>query len=412
MPLRGRHGWLGLAAIAAITLGCSAPPAPPYPRWAPEVAAHAPSPDSGNAFDGYVLASREAESAAGELAGYVSFENKHKTELIERLAPAMRRLRRAALKQCDFRIQPVSPADPPSYHSGWRLLKNSMTWQIESAVKRSNYDAAVDLAILESKVGFDIAGGTAADADLGLQMADEARRAIASSLPDLTPGQLSRLTTGMKAAYASMPNFATIAKNESASYLTQVQWVQDHYRAGKLNEIDEYLGPQVRDATTFLAQLKKEDREKRPSYFQGFADEANRFADWAASQGSVPYAKRKKDTELELADYRPWKKYSAALFTTLRPVQARYDATVARTRLLILSSELMRLVKVARAAPKTLDAFSAALVEDPFSGSRFKYRATGMEFFLYSVGANLQDDQGVTDSIFAAPDLTLESSRR
>jgi hypothetical protein len=122
--------------------------------------------------------------------------------------------------------------------------------------------------------------------------------------------------------------------------------------------------------------------------------------------------KRKKDSDIQLAETRPWKRFSAALFTTLKPILSRYDATLARTRLMILTGEIYRQIKVSRSAPKTLEAFSSELTVDPYSGEPFKYRATGMEFYIYSVGLNFQDDRGDTDSIFSSPDLTLETARR
>ncbi|MBC8066349.1 MAG: hypothetical protein H7Y17_16075 [Chlorobia bacterium] len=412
MPRCGSHGWLPLAGCAIALAGCSAPSQPPFPEWAPRANAFAPSPSSGNAFDGYVIAAREAEETAGDYVKYVSFQGKHKRELTSRLAPALRRIRRAAQSSCDFKFVSQPPFASNSNHVGWRLIRISLIWQIEAALAKDDLDTAINLVGLATKFGFDLANGGAADADMGLQFVDEARRAIAPRLPDLSVGQLAKLTASLKDALAVMPKFETIAQNENQNYRQSVQWVQDQYRANDFDAIDKALGNPVRDAIIYLKGVKKEDREQRPAYFDGFAKEADQFANWARSQAALPAVKRKPDKEMPLSDPRPWRRFSAQLFSTLPPILARFDATLARTRLLILTSEIHRQIKIARVAPRTLDAFSPELLTDPYSGATFKYRSTGMEFRLYSVGRNFQDDMGNTDSIYASPDLTLETSRR
>lgn len=412
MPRSGSHGWLPFAGLAILLAGCSAPPPPKFTVWSPPESAFAPSPSSGNAYDGYVIAAREAESAAGDLASYVSFEGKHKRQLIERVAPALKKLREASQLPCNVKFISVAPFETIPNHAGWRLLRYSLMWQLESALTKGDFDTAVNLTVLSTKVGFDLMGGGAADADLGLQFADEARRQIAAYLQDLSQNQLAKLTTGLKRALESMPRFEAIAQNESKNYLESVQWIQDQYEANKFDVIDTNLGSPVRDAITYLKQVHKEDRNKRPAYFEGFADEAGKIIDWQKSQSALPVVKRKPDKEMPLLEERPWRRFSTALFSTLKPILARYDATLARTRLLILTGEIHRQIKAARVAPGSLGGFSPDLTVDPYSGQPFKYRADGMEFFLYSVGSNFQDDQAATDSIFTSPDLTLESARR
>lgn len=412
MPRCGSHGWLTLAGLALAFAGCSAPPPPKFENWGAMEQAYAPSPNSGNAFDGYVIAARDAEVAAGDLASYVSFEGRHKRMLIERLGPAVTKLRRAAALPCNFKFIAKPPFEPDPHHSGWRLLRYSLNWQLEAALTKGDFDTAVNLTILSTKVGFDLAGGGARDADSGLQFVDDSRRAMASHLQDLSPAQLSRLTNGLKTALGSMPAFEKIAQNESRAYLEAIQWIQDQYQSGTFDKIDANLGSAVRDAVTYLKQVRKDDHNKRPAYFQGFADEAAQVVDWHKSQSVLPVVKRKADKEMPLAEERPWRRFSGVLFSTLKPILARYDATLARTRLLILTGEIHRQIKAARVAPASLGAFSPDLTIDPYSGQTFKYRASGMEFYLYSVGMNFQDDQANTDSTFSHPDLTLETSRR
>jgi len=216
----------------------------------------------------------------------------------------------------------------------------------------------------------------------------------------------------MKNAMSALPPFDQVIGNERIQMLQAVQFVQDCYQKDDFAPLDDNLLNEVRDATTFLKQLKKDDRSKRPAYFEDFAHEVDQYCDWARRQSAVPTAKRPdpadKKAGMKLAADRPWRRFSKQFFTTLQPMQDKLDATVARTRLLILSSELMRQARVAGIAPKTLDGFTKELTIDPYVGVPFRYHPAGMDFKIYSAGPNFQDDQGETDSIYTAPDLTLE----
>ncbi len=411
MPRRGSHGWLPLAGLALALAGCSKPPTPIYPKWAESKPAFAPSPASSNAFDSYVFASRESEAAGAGYMGFVSFTSEQKQDLIGKLAPALRKLREGTRNPCEFRFVSYPPFETAPNHGGWRLIRYSLIWQIESAIRSKKFGVAADLTALSTRVGFDLSGGGAADADLGFQFVDDARRAMAPWLGQLSPQELSALTAKLKNALQGMPTFETTARNEHQTYLQAIDWIQEQYLQSDFQTIDKELGSAVREAVTHLKSVKKDDLAKRPDYFSGFAQEAETFCSWMVSQASQPTANRRPDKEMKLAAFRPWKRFSAMFFTTLRPILARHDATVARTRLFILTSEIHRQIKIARQAPKSLDAFHQDIATDPFTGRRFQYRASGMEFRIYGVGANFQDDQGATDSEFTSPDLVLESRR-
>lgn len=402
--------------------GCSQPAAPAFPKWAEDRSTFAPATSSSNAFDGYVLAARRAEELAvvpasegkkaRDLAGKLTFTAAEKRSFIGRMAPAVREFRRASSLGCDYRFAATPPTDSDPNATGWRLIRNAIIWQLEIDLGEGDYGPAVELAAMATKAGFDLAGGGAASADVGLQFADDARRLIAPHIPLLGSAQVARLTAGMKRALAAFPQFGAIAENEKQSFMTGIDWIQSHYRAGTFDEIDLYLGSSVRDATTYLRQLKPDDREKRPAYFEGFAKEAEAYADWYRSQSALPVVKRQPPEKMALAKERPWRRYSASLFGTLPPILARYDATLARTRLMILTGEVYRQIKLSQKAPKSLDGFSSELATDPYSGMKFRYEATGAEFRIYSVGPNFRDDQGATDSMYINPDLTLETNPR
>lgn len=412
MPRSGRHGWLRLAGLGLILIGCSQTPPPAFPEWVAKVPEFAPTESSSNAFDGYVLAAREAEHAAGDLAKMVSFDGRRKRELIEKLRKSLGLVRRAASKSCNYRFVPRPPFDLDPNYRGWRLIRLSLIWQIESAARRGDLDTVVSLTVLATKVGFDLMGGGARDADLGLQFVDDARRAVLPVLSDLQSNQLATLTNGLKRGLAAEPEFGQIVDNEKQSMLFAVSTVQQCYREEQFSLLEKKLGGEVRDAISYLKQLKPNDRSKRPLYFEGFAREAGQFADWYKQLSALPASRRPKidDKErgLKLAPERPWRRFSKQFFTALDPIQSKLDVSIARTRLMILTSEILRQIKVARRAPKTLGGFSRELTLDTFTGQPFVYQATGTEFKLYGMGENYQDDLGNSDSIGMAPDLILE----
>ncbi len=90
------------------------------------------------------------------------------------------------------------------------------------------------------------------------------------------------------------------------------------------------------------------------------------------------------------------------------PLLKIQDSTVARTRLAILTCEILKDVKTNQAAPKDLSGFSKDLSLDPYTGRNFAYRSSGPIFEVYSLGADGIDNAGDTDESFFAPDLRLE----
>jgi len=407
-----RHGWLRLTLLGIAVAGCSQPSPPAYTDWAPRDKAFAPSENSSNAFDGYVLAARKAEDATASLNRRVFFTAGQQAKIIQACAPALSLVRRSASKRCDFQFASQKPFELSPNHVGWRMIRNSLAWQIKAAVAKKDYDTAVSLTVLATKAGFDISGGSAKDADLGLQMVDDARREMVVGLPDLSANQLSTLTSGLKNSLGAQPSFSQVIDNERSNMLQAVQFVQDCYRADDYAILKKNIGNEVRDAIDFLKQVKRDDLTKRPAYFEGFAAEATAVCEATRKLAALPVVKRDAEPGPKLASNRPWRRFATQFFGALNPILGKWDATLTRTRLLILTSEIYRQIKVAKLAPRTLGGFSRELTIDPYTGQPFKYRANGSEFYLYSAGMNFLDDQGVTDSTFSNPDLTLETNRR
>ncbi|MBI3721527.1 MAG: hypothetical protein HY248_03155, partial [Fimbriimonas ginsengisoli] len=140
---------------------------------------------------------------------------------------------------------------------------------------------------------------------------------------------------------------------------------------------------------------------------EGLAHEAETEASWLGTACLQPAIKREGGSP-PVGGRQPWRKFAKQLFGTGRPLLAVNDATLARSRLLILTCRALAQVKRTGAAPRDLSEIPTRLRQDPYTGRPFAYRADGPDFVLYSVGADFKDDGGETDESFTAPDLALE----
>jgi hypothetical protein len=397
-----------LLTIGLFLAGCGSEEVPPLPSWSATVPVHVPQPSSGNAFDEYALAALDVEAKGGSNLTRTFFYPGHIQESRKATAEAIRTVRRATNRPCDFRFMPRRPFEPAPYQQGWRLIGRVLTWSIQEAIEEERYDEAIDSAVLATRFGFDLSGGGATDASLGLTIVDEARRALAPVLGRLEPAQLTRLSQGYKSALERKPPLSLVVEHERLAMLEAVQYVQDAFLSGDYAELRRGLGQDAREAVRYLEGLRDEPHERWMAYFAGFAAEAEEEAGALRRLAALPARERAGDPGPALRDERPWRRFARHFFRSTRPLLDIDDATVARTRLMILESEILRQAKQTGAVPLSLDGFTKSLIIDPYTGLPFKYRGEGTVFDLYSVGADFRDDGGVTDSTFTAKDLRLE----
>jgi hypothetical protein len=387
--------------------GCRRADPPPYPDWLPSREAYTPREGSSNAFDAYAAASLEVERLAPEAITRVHFTPGMKAGLQRRLSSALSKVRRGTALACAVEFRAVAPNEPRPYEAGWRMLGRALQWHIEDAVLADDYDRAISALGAAMKFGFDISGAGATAASLGYTIVDDCRNAIAPALGRMGAGQLGALAEQARAALRRHPEIAATVQREYENMLAAVQHVQDRYRNNELPEIKRELGPSVRGAVQFLEGLRDESPEERARYFADFAAEAGEERDYILRASAMPPAERASYSYEPSRTQRPWGKLAQHYFQTLRPLPAVRDRTLARTRLLALSALAIRSVKASRAAPKSIEAFPRDLTVDPYRGEPFIYWADGMEFRVYSVGDNFQDDGGETDSRGLRPDLVL-----
>ncbi|HVT11952.1 MAG TPA: hypothetical protein VHE55_06770 [Fimbriimonadaceae bacterium] len=407
------HGCLRLlfsAAAAALAVAGCGPGTPPLmPDWAPREQTYVPEEGSSNAYDSYALIARNVEETVPQsLLNRVFFDPDHENAVLAKIDKPLSLLVSATKKRCEFRFTAPKMFEPAPYQRGWRLLGRALQWKIEQACITGSFDQAIDLEIAATKFGFDLTGGSATDASLGFEIADEARRAIAPFIAKFGAAQLGVLADGLSNALDGKPPLKVTIEHEHTRMLQGIQYVQDAYAAGRFDDLMSKMGEDVRDGVAYLRDLKSQDAKKRPAYFEGFAQEAEAETNWLTSVADLPATQRKTEATPDLEKQRPWKSFAKQFFTAAVPLLKIQDSSIARTRLAILTSLILRQVKTAHAAPKDLSGFSKDLTLDPYTGRAFAYRASGPIFAVYSLGSDGIDDAGDTDESFTTPDLTLE----
>jgi hypothetical protein len=396
---------LALTVVAVVT-GCGRTPESNFPDWTARAApVDAPVSPEG-AFAVYIAAAESAEIDGQKYLDRVSFFPGQKVAAAEAVSKAFQSVLQASSKPALYSYEPRGPFDDVQYHRGWRLLGRVFVWKIEEAVRAEDYDTAVRLATAGSRFGFDLTGGGALDAALGLSLVNEIRQSIVPSLDRMTPAQQSALADGMASALARQADAETIARHEQQNMMLAIQAVQDHFQKEELRKLSDLLGSSVRPAVDWLVDLRKEDREEQVDYFEGFAEEAMETSRSFVQRASLPAKARDKTTLPKLRKERPWRRFAMHFFGTLDPLLEMRDTTTARTRLLALQARL--LAGSASGFPDSLAAMPEELTVDPFSGQPFMYRHDGVRFVVYSIGANHRDDGGESNDTFDAPDLRLE----
>ncbi|MGV3615521.1 MAG: hypothetical protein ACO1SV_09330 [Fimbriimonas sp.] len=397
---------IGILALLFVSVVACRRPAPPAMHvWATAPAAYTPQSGSSNAFDAYALAAKDVEAKAGDLLDRVSFTPGQKTRVRGICEGAVRDVAAASRGTSEFRYVPRVPFSAAPFQRGWRLIGRSLRWQAEEAAAKGDYDRAIDAVLVATRFGFDLTGGGATDASLGFAIADEARLALTPHLDRMGAGQLGRLAKGLTEALQRKPSVAVVVENERQASRLAVQTLQDAYANRRLEEFEKQLGLGIREAVQYLRDQELEDARR---YFEGYAAEAEAETDTLERRAKLPAALREKEPKTKLAAERPWRRFARHFVATARPLLDIDDRTTVRTRLLGLTASMLQRRKLKQAYPRNLDRLPSELTVDPFTGGPIRYVSDGVDFRVYSVGANLRDDGGDTDDAWLAPDLTLE----
>ncbi len=389
-------------AIALTAIGCGGKPAPAYPEYAPATSPVAISRENG--FSLYVQAADDVEAHGRALATRTSFTAQDKKALYDATESAIKLLDKGTAMTVTFVFTPHKLFDVLPHQVGWRTIGRSLNWHIEDACQAGQYDVAIGYVLLATQFGFDLTGGGSTDATLGLAIVNDARKALVEYIPQLSPAQLAKLSTGLQSSLRAKPEFSRMMTNEKLDMMEAVEYVQTAYRQDNYELLIKRLQSDIRDAVKYLRQeVKPKDDKERPKYFEGFAHEADAETKWETEMSVLPAKKRSMAKGPDFVGERPWKRFAKHFFQSGRSILEVNDATIARTRLFALQAELTKAIKTDQKAPSTLTGFSPDLIQDPYNGGTFIYRAQGMNFRIYSVGDNFSDDGG------HAGDLLLET---
>ncbi len=397
---------VGASALALI--GCHRKEPAAFPTVTLPTAAYAPQSGSANAFDDYALAALNVEQVCAKYVDRTGFTPTMRANIIKDTAPALSQVSKGLGKPFDFKYTPHKPFEGQPYRAGWRLMDRALTWSIADACAAADFDTAISKAVLATRLGFDLSGGSALDASLGFKMADDARTALAPFLTELSTAQLRTLSDGLKSALQRKPPASVTISHERENMVLAVQAVQDAYQSGHWDVIQKNLGPDIKDAISYLKDLKS---DQGPEYFQGFLNEGETECKTLTALSRLSVAERKKDPEPKDTKSRPWRRFSRNFFGAGRTFLDLNDRVVARTRLMVLEAELTRTGKASKALPASLEKVSKEINTDPYTGGPFMYRVDGLKFLVYSVGPDLVDDGGETDADYAKPDLMVERPR-
>jgi hypothetical protein len=375
-----------------------------YRQWAEPEPAYVPG--NGPGFDALVRAADSAAKKAGDDLYRVRFTPGMESRLLKQLYAETTAVKANCGPTVNFKAVAVGPFEARPWAPGWRLLGRCLAWQVRADLAADRPDGAVDAYLAAVRFGRVLSQGDAETLSLGSTIADDARRELLAGFATLPRASLDRLARGTAAALGDGRSPATAVQNQRKAMLLAVQWLQDVSRRGDFESLEKTMGRDVREAVAYLRRLPE---PQRPAYFEGLAEEAGSMADHWSAQAGRPVADRSQWSPP--AEARPWRRFSRHLFGGLDTAVEQHDRTLARTRLLGVTAWALAAAKSSGAAPTRLAEAPAALRADPYSGGALAYRASGPEFKVYSVGADLRDDGGQTDEAGEQPDLGLEPVR-
>lgn len=375
--------------------------------YADPQAAYIPSPSSSNAFDIYVRCAEEAVRLCPEESKRVSFTPGQQKKLRDKLGPVLRKLAEAQNKPCQFQFVSHAPFTRPSWEEGWSLLSRVMLWGLEDSLRAQKYDAAVNTCIRATRFGFDLNGGGAVEAALGLSIADKARGMMLQHLNELNAQQCNHLAAGLKDALERKPLAKVVIRHEEQNMLMAIDAM--HMAVQSKAALDEFDAKLVKAPDGVNRELERMLRmpDKQEKFFQSMADEVYDKTRLFEANSQQPAARRDKWAPSRM---RPWGRLASLFLTTSDPIVPMTDKTLARTRMFLIASYARAGVLSSGAAPRDINFVSRALTTDPYTGERLRYRPEGEKFVVYSVGSDYKDDGGKsTDQAHSKPDLTLEN---
>lgn len=394
---------LGCSLALGAIWGCRPPET--VKRYGSDALPYTPNPDSDNAFDQYVLCSMKAAKAAEKYLGKTRFSPAEKEDLRKRLGPILRKLAESQSKPCTYVFTPHQPFQRPDYERGWNLLVRTMLWGLEDSVRKKDYDAAVRTCVRATRFGYDLTGGGAVEAAMGLELVGNARRRMLPAIGDLSARQAGELSAGLQKALLRRPNFKQCLRNEQQNLWNMLDQLQTGLSSEESFKVFLPKLVKVPEATVREMNRVVGNRQKSKQFVESLVDEINNKSKWGETNLDLPVNQREKIKRVK----RPWTSIYELCFNTSDPVIRMNDLNVTRTRLLMVTAEAQKYRNQTGGWPREAP-LTPAMRSDQFGGGTLRYRNDGDTFTIYSVGSDGLDNGGIsTDSAHLAPDLTLEA---
>lgn len=397
-------GWASLSLFVLMAAGCRQADDAPWETFAQGSEAYKPQPNSGNAWDGYLLAANLASAAAGPMEKRGDLKPSEEAEFARRLQNSVAVAVRASTLPCRAEFRPHDPFLPRKSGTGFTAIGRALGIQIKQAGAGDSANSAAGPLIAAHRMADHLAQGDADDALVGFWIASNARAQAADLLQRMDASSLQKVGNAILSSLAQSPSPNQTVEHEYSNMLEGVQFVQDAYKSRDFKLLRDAFYHQADPAIEYLEGMRPSDR---PKYFKGFAAEAKAYLDWSVAALAVPASER-KPVDLSLSGERPWRRFSMHLFTPLTSFVEARDLHLARSRLFALTCLALASGKATGTAPIEFVGLPDGSTTDPYSGKPFPYHRAEREFKIYSVGADGRDDGGETRGRGMAPDLIVE----
>jgi hypothetical protein len=283
------------------------------------------------------------------------------------------------------------------------LLGRIFAWRIAAANEAGQYRDASLLAIDGLKFAADLRGGDAIDVDLGCSISDEIRVAALPGINRMTVSQIWNQVVGLKSVLERTPALEIAARNESLNQAVSIGRLAKFVKDEEWSSVEAVFGADGAAVAKYLRENRANG--KTTAYFVELERERVSRAEEEIKNATQPTRDR---TRADRNEKRVWRRAAAHYLGSWRPMLARHDRTLARTRLWIINLMLERARLLDQDPPATVEKFSESVRLDPFSGESLGYIFDGRFSRVYSIGEDLVDNGGETDQAGLVPDLTLE----
>jgi len=280
---------------------------------------------------------------------------------------------------------------PRPYTRGWRTIGRALAWRIEAALNASDHPTAIDSFLVAVRMGNALATSDSHDADLGLEIVDDAIEALWPGLPKFGTSELASFSARLRNEIEHVADHGTVVSQERLVVISGAAWVEDRFQKRDFSAISETLGVSVEPAVKELRKLAGKPAADQQAYFNGFIEEMR--DEMAAYQTRLSTAPSEWEDKSE-GGTRAWRRFVKAFCTTWKVYVEHRAVTRTRLRLVAIDAALLAGFKSSARVPRTLAAFPRWLRTDPFAGRDLSYLPRGVDYKLYSIGSDRKDNGG------------------